>query len=66
MTDAELDAAYTDLCHTMSGLGEAQMALYLARFALLAMVEIGDLAKIAHLVAEAATGLDQPEVPDRK
>lgn len=66
MTDAELDAAYTDLCRTMTVLGEAQMTLYLARFALLAMTEIGDPAKVARLVADAAAGLETADVPDRK
>jgi hypothetical protein len=44
MTEAELDAAYTHLCKTMTELGEARAPLFLTRFALLAMVRIGDTA----------------------
>jgi hypothetical protein len=54
ITDSELDIAYTDLCKTMTRLGEAQSALFLARFALLSMVRIGDATVIEHLIAEAA------------
>ena len=45
MTEAELDAAYTHLCKTMTELGEARAPLFLARFALLAMMRIGDAAR---------------------
>lgn len=58
MTEAELDTAYADLSRTMTRLGEAQMPLYLARFALLAMTEIGDAARIARLIATAAEDLE--------
>jgi len=61
MTEAELDALYSDLCRTMTRAGEAQMPLYLARFALLAMVEIGDAGRIARLIASAAEDV----VPER-
>lgn len=57
MTDAELDAAYSHLCRTMTELGETSTPLFLARFALLAMTEIGDAATIARLIAEAARDL---------
>ncbi len=57
MTEAELDGAYSSLCRTMSKLGDAQMPLYLARFALLAMTEIGDAGKVARLIAAAAEGM---------
>jgi len=42
MTDSELDSVYTHLCKTMTGLGEANEPLFLARFALLAIERIGD------------------------
>jgi hypothetical protein len=42
MTDSELDTVYTHLCKTMTGLGEANSPLFLARFALLAIERIGD------------------------
>ena len=41
MTDSELDSVYTQLCKTMTDLGEARSSLFLARFALLAVTEIG-------------------------
>jgi hypothetical protein len=60
MTEAELDMVYADLCRAMTRLGEAQMPLYLARFALLAMAEIDDPGKIARLIASAAEDLEPP------
>ena len=60
LTDSELDFAYTDLCKTMTRLGEAQSALFLARFALLSMVRIGDATVIEHLIAEAAAIPNKP------
>lgn len=57
MNDADLDATYTQLCRTMTMLGEAQAPLYLARFALLALTEIGDRATVERLIVDAASGL---------
>lgn len=57
MTDAELDAVYTRLCKTMTGLGEANASLFLARFALLATVRIGDGGVVARLIDLAAEDL---------
>jgi hypothetical protein len=54
MSDADLDAAYTHFCKTMTEVGEARAELFLARFALLAMVRIADREVIAELVAAAA------------
>ena len=59
MNDAELDQLYTHLCRTMTGLGESNSTLFLARFALLAMARIGDAAIVRELVAAAAQGLPQ-------
>jgi len=59
MTDSELDAAYTHLCTTMTRLGDAQAPLFLARFALLAMIRIGDRDAVRTLVDAAA---DMPDV----
>ncbi|SDC61323.1 hypothetical protein [Paraburkholderia lycopersici] len=42
MTDNELDTVYTHLCKTMTGLGEANGPLFLARFALLTIERIGN------------------------
>ena len=61
MTESDLDAAYSQLCRTMTGLGERQTELYLARFALLAMLEIDDAGAIARITAAAAEGLAEPE-----
>ena len=49
MTDSERDAVYTQLCNTMTELGEANAPLFLARFALLAVERIDN--------AQAALGL---------
>jgi hypothetical protein len=59
MTDAELDIAYTQLCHTMTGLGQEQALPYLARFALLAMVRVGDLQAVQTLISQAGESLPQ-------
>lgn len=65
MTEAELDVAYADLCRTMTRLGEAQMPLYLARFALLAMGEISDPVRIARLITTAAEDLEPAPGQDK-
>ena len=57
MTEAELDAAYTHLCKTMTELGETRAPLFLARFALLAMVRIGDAAAVQGLTDAAAADI---------
>jgi hypothetical protein len=57
MTEAELDAAYTHLCKTMTELGETRAPLFLARFALLAMVRIGDTAVVQGLIDSAAADI---------
>ena len=57
MTEADLDAAYTHLCQTMTELGEARTPLFLARFALLAMARIGDSDVVQRLVDAAAVDI---------
>ena len=57
MTEAELDTAYTHLCKTMTELGETRAPLLLARFALLAMVRIGDTAAVQGLIDSAAADI---------
>lgn len=54
MNDSELDAVYTRLCKTMTELGAERSPLFLARFALLAIVELGDPAVAMRLVDAAA------------
>jgi len=53
MTDSELDTVYTQLCKTMTELGEPNAPLFLARFALLAIERIGN-AETALALVEAA------------
>lgn len=57
MTDIELDNLYTELCHTMGGIGEQRAPLFLARFALLAMGAIGDAERVQGLLQDAADGI---------
>lgn len=59
MTDIELDNLYTELCHTMGGIGEQRAPLFLARFALLAMGAIGDAQRVQGLLQEAADGITE-------
>lgn len=54
MNELDLDHVYTQLCRTLSEQGEANTAQVLSRFALLAMLEINDVAKIEKLIARAA------------
>ncbi|MEX3952338.1 hypothetical protein AB4Y40_31835 [Paraburkholderia sp. EG287B] len=53
MTDSELDAVYTQLCKTMTNLGEANGPLFLARFALLAIERIGNAQTCLELIDAA-------------
>ena len=59
MTDSELDTVYTQLCKTMTELGEAHAPLFLARFALLAIDRIGDADAVMHHVADAREGMSR-------
>jgi hypothetical protein len=63
MTAADLDTSYTALCHRMTGLGEPQAPLFLARFALLAMSHLADPALVQQLIADAAAGLQPAQAP---
>ncbi|UTV55748.1 hypothetical protein [Burkholderia arboris] len=63
MTDTERDTLYTDLCHTMTRIGEADASLFLARFALLSIEAIGDAATVARLIADAGDGLPDAHLP---
>ena len=57
MTDTELDAVYTQLCKTMTQLGEPDAPLFLARLALLAIDRIGDADAAQRLIDAAAEDL---------
>jgi hypothetical protein len=69
MTDDQLDTVYTTLCNTMTTVGEAQSTAFLARFALLSCIEIGDEAVLLRLIQDTVTGLleaDAESVPRLK
>jgi hypothetical protein len=55
MTESELDGLYGNFCRALSGAGEAHAPLLLARFALLAIEEINDAARVQALLARALT-----------
>ena len=57
MNDADLDTAYTRLCKTMTQIGEAASPLFLGRFALLAINEIGDAEVVRRLITAASEGM---------
>lgn len=57
MTPTELDAVYTGLCNTLTGLGPARAPLFLGRLALLALSHIGDAGVAQRLIAAAAQDL---------
>ncbi|MEX3932467.1 hypothetical protein AB4Y32_11740 [Paraburkholderia phymatum] len=59
MTDAELDVVYTQLCKTMTQLGEAHAPLFLARFALLAIQKVDDPAVSLSLIDAASEGMGE-------
>jgi hypothetical protein len=60
MADSDLDAVYTNLCRTMTELGESQSTIFLARFALLAIDRIADAKAAERLIAAAAEDLRGP------
>lgn len=57
ITANELDDLYTSLCKTMTQIGEAQSQLFLARFALLTINEIGDAQVVHRLISDASESL---------
>ena len=57
MNDRELDAVYTRLCRTMTELGVDKASLFLARFALLAIEQIGDPVASMRIVDDAAADI---------
>jgi hypothetical protein len=61
MTDSELDGVYTQLCKIMTDLGQARSSLFLARFALLALDEMDDIAVAQRLIADASEGMESAE-----
>ncbi|SAL80454.1 hypothetical protein [Caballeronia telluris] len=59
MTDSDLDTVYTRLCKTMTQLGEPNTALFLARFAMLAIDTIDDPAVALNLIDDASEGIHE-------
>jgi hypothetical protein len=57
MTDSELDTVYTRLCKCMTEVGEEHAALFLARFALLAIERIDDPQAAMQLIDAAGEGV---------
>jgi hypothetical protein len=57
LSDADLDALYTRLCRELTACGEAQAPLLLARFALLAMLAIGERPRLEQMIDAARAGL---------
>jgi hypothetical protein len=52
-----LDEVYTRACYTMTEVGEAKAVLYLARFALLLMKEVGDAERVRTAIEAARASL---------
>jgi hypothetical protein len=53
LTDQELDELYTRACYAMTELGEVKQSVFLARFALLLMKEVGDVGRIRNAIETA-------------
>jgi hypothetical protein len=54
MKSEDLDIAYSEFCAVMTEVGKEQAELFLARFALLSIMAIGDLDQVRKLIADAA------------
>lgn len=59
MSPSELDDVYTHLCATMTDIGEERSRLFLARFALLAVVGMNERVAAMKLISEAREGMDE-------
>ncbi len=57
LSDIERDAIYTQLCQTLTEVGETRSTLMLARLALLLMERLGDAPAAAALIEDAASDL---------
>ena len=53
ISETELDGIYGELCRAISQVGEANAPLLLARFALLAIAEIGDVERVQRILTSA-------------
>ncbi|MES2069333.1 MAG: DUF2783 domain-containing protein [Pseudomonadota bacterium] len=63
MNEQDIDRLYTALCNTMTEVGAERSPLLLARFALLAMLHIGDAAIVEKMIADARDGLEDGRQP---
>jgi len=54
MKPEDLDLVYTELCNTMTEAGKERAELFLARLALLFIINTTDLEQVRKLIAEAA------------
>lgn len=64
MKTEDLDLAYTEFCQAMTRIGKEQAELFLARFALLSIVRVGELDKVRTLIADASA-IVVPTVQER-
>jgi hypothetical protein len=53
INESELDSVYGEVCRAISEVGEAHAPLLLARFALLAIGEIGDVERVRRILTSA-------------
>ena len=53
MTDSELDQSYTDLCHALASVGEANAQPFLAMLCLSLMARGESAAQVLPLIAQA-------------
>ena len=58
MNESDLDTLYGELCRIVSEAGEGAAPLLLARFALLAIEQIGDPERVRALLASARNCAD--------
>lgn len=54
MNESELDDVYTEVCRSMSAVGEDEAKLFLARLVLLLLREVDDASRIKYAIAQAA------------
>lgn len=59
MIESDLDTLYGELCRTLGEVGEAGALVLLARFALLAIEQIGDPERVRALLASARHCADE-------
>ena len=62
MSPEDLDRIYTQLSHLLTRVGEENAALFLSRFAMLAIVELEDPDLCSALLESAATTLASKNV----